>query len=219
MENEETSTERRGILYIIFLPFRLILNFLHQLGAGTKETVEEAREKKGFTKNFKGLYIMGHNYIELNPSFTKDLMYIKPERFKRLIGYTHHYTPLFDSKLPNLVILHDKNPETLEIGNQPTIDTFEREIKKKITNDITGKEIEVVDMEEYKIHGGDILNKWAFISYSSQILKIFIKPAKDYLISIILATAGIVGLFSYIAGNVTMIIFIALVFIILGVFF
>ncbi len=145
------------------------------------------------------LFFYGDHFMFVDGKFTKDLKYITPKNLNRLFRvkkiYKNFATP------ERIVVVDNDNPEALDFENPPTEDEFERYVTKTISE--KGQEIKTtVDMEKFRIKGGESLNSMAYDIYRHNILQFLSTPEKSELIYIIIAVAAIALLLGVMMGSI-----------------
>lgn len=122
-------------------------------------------------KNAKCLYIMGDRASYLSAELSDDLLDLYPKHISRRVAIKGMYT-LEPENIP-FFIIHNKNPETLKIGELPKKIKIKDEVLKtgflrdkngKVIKDKKGNIIqeEVVDVNEYEIPGADVMTSVAY---------------------------------------------------------
>lgn len=207
------------IFKIIFFPIRIFFFFIGKivkglpsaffgLEYGAKETAQTIKEKRALRRTFKVIYFMGDGYYDTDAVVSQDMMFASPTDAHRSFHIKKIYRPMFikgieDIEKPNLLIISDENPETLDFKNPPTIDEFERLVVTE--SEKKGKLTKSVDIEKFNVVGGKILSKIAYWLYIHQVLQFLIKPTRENLIYIIVAVGSICTLLGFFTGIATII--------------
>lgn len=190
-----------SIIKRVFGLFYRTVSAIPKLIWNTVQQTGEVKKSADLIKDAKQtglLYFYGDHFMYVEGKFTKDMKYISPKNLNRLYRVRKIYKNF--STPERLVIVDNDNPESLDFENPPSMDEFPKYVNKIIKDG--AKNIKTsVDMETFKIKGGETLNSIAYDIYRHNILQFLSTPEKSELIYIILAVSAIMAFFGFFGGT------------------